>query len=358
MKATLGVALLAVCGFQPLLSATTSPQVSAVANAEGESPTIAPNTWVEIKGSNLAPAGDTRIWQGSDFKNNQMPTSLDNVSVTVNGKPAYVYYISPSQINILTPPDAMPASVPVVVTANGASGAPFAAQAQPISPSFFVFNDNQHVAAVHLNGDLVGAASLSVPGYTFSPAKPGEVIQVYANGFGPTSTALVSGAVTQAGTLTPLPAVKIGGIAATVQFAGLVFPGEFQFNIVVPSNTPGGDQSIAATYNGATTQAGTLIAIAGAVLPTSVTYYVSPTGNDSWSGSLPAPNAANSDGPFATFNRARSAVQALNKPGLSRITVQFRGGVYSLASAVQFTAADSGSANLSIVYQNYPGETQ
>jgi uncharacterized protein (TIGR03437 family) len=286
-----------------------------------------------------------------------MPTSLDHVSVTVNGKPEYVYYISPSQINILTPPDAMPASVPVIVTANGASGTPFAAQAQPISPSFFVFNDNQHVAAVHLNGDLVGAASLSVPGYTFSPAKPGEVIQVYANGFGPTSTALVSGAVTQAGTLTPLPAVKIGGIAATVQFAGLVFPGEFQFNIVVPLNTPGGDQSITATYNGATTQAGTLITIARAVQPTSVTYYVSPTGNDSWSGSLPAPNAANSDGPFATFNRARGAVQSLNKSGLIRITVQFRSGVYSLPSAVQFTAADSGSANLGIVYQNYPGET-
>jgi hypothetical protein len=37
-------------------------------------PAIAPNTWVEIKGTNLAPAGDTRIWAGADFVNNQMPT--------------------------------------------------------------------------------------------------------------------------------------------------------------------------------------------------------------------------------------------------------------------------------------------
>ena len=81
------------------------PFISKVANAEGEAPLIAPNTWVEVKGSNLAPACDTRIWQGSDFVNSQMPTSLDGVSVTVNGMAAYVYYISPTQVNILTPPD-------------------------------------------------------------------------------------------------------------------------------------------------------------------------------------------------------------------------------------------------------------
>jgi len=44
-----------------------APAISLVANAFGESPTIAPNTWVEIKGSNLAPVGDARIWQDSDL---------------------------------------------------------------------------------------------------------------------------------------------------------------------------------------------------------------------------------------------------------------------------------------------------
>ena len=86
----------------------TAPAIGLVANAEGESSAIAPNTWVEIKGSNLAPAGDSRIWKAADFLNNEMPKQLDGVSVTVNGKAAYVYYISPSQVNILTPPDAIP----------------------------------------------------------------------------------------------------------------------------------------------------------------------------------------------------------------------------------------------------------
>ena len=78
------------------VTATTGPLVSLVANAEGEETTIAPNTWVEIKGSRLAPSGDSRTWQTSDFVGNKMPTQLDGVSVTVNGHSAYVYYISPN----------------------------------------------------------------------------------------------------------------------------------------------------------------------------------------------------------------------------------------------------------------------
>jgi uncharacterized protein (TIGR03437 family) len=236
----------------------TAPTIRLVANAEGESTTIAPNTWVEIQGTGLAPAGDTRIWQGSDFASGQMPTKLDGVSATVNGKSAFVYYISLGQVNILTPPDAMSGPVEVVVTNNGTPSATFTAQAQPLSPSFFVF-DGTHVAATHVTGSLLGPASL-YPGST-TPAKPGETVVIYANGFGLTSTPVVSGVPTQGGTLSPLPGVKIGGIAAMVQFAGLVAPGEFQLNVVVPASTPDGDQPIVATYNGLSTQSGTLIAV-------------------------------------------------------------------------------------------------
>jgi uncharacterized protein (TIGR03437 family) len=94
-----------------------------------------------------------------------------------------------------------------------------------------------------------------------TPAKPGETVVLYANGFGPTTTPVVSGSTTQGGTLTPLPIVKIGGANAFVSFAGLVATGQFQFNVMVPPNTPDGDQAITATYNGATTQPGTLITI-------------------------------------------------------------------------------------------------
>jgi uncharacterized protein (TIGR03437 family) len=60
---------------------------------------------VEIKGSGLSLTEPPRIWQGSDFVGNKMPVQLDGVSATVNGKSAYLYFISPGQVNILTPPD-------------------------------------------------------------------------------------------------------------------------------------------------------------------------------------------------------------------------------------------------------------
>lgn len=233
------------------------PAISLVANAEGEAPAIAPNTWVEIKGAGLAL--DSRTWASSDFVKNQLPTQLDSISATVNGKPAFVYYISPAQINILTPPDAMSGTVPIVVTNNGTTTAAFTANAQSLSPSFFVFNGGPYVAATHVNGTYLGPATL-YPGLT-TPAKPGEVVVLYANGFGPTSTPIVSGSINQSGSLSPMPVVKIGGVAATVQFAGLVAPGQYQFNVAVPANLADGDQAIVATYNNQSTQSGTLIAI-------------------------------------------------------------------------------------------------
>jgi uncharacterized protein (TIGR03437 family) len=234
-------------------------EIAYVANAEGESPVIAPNIWIEVKGVNLAPAGDSRIWQDSDFAGSQMPTQLDHVSAMVNGKSAFVYYISPSQINILTPPDPISGTAQIVVTNNGAATAAFTAQAQALSPSFFVFGGGPYVAAVHTNGNLIGPVTLYAGSTT--PAKPGEIIQLYANGFGPTDVPVVSGSKKQSGSLSPLPVVKIGNNNAMVSFAGLVGPGEFQFNVVVPPNTPDGDQAITATYNGVTTQPGALITI-------------------------------------------------------------------------------------------------
>ena len=88
----------------------------------------------------------------------------------------------------------------------------------------------------------------------------------------------------------------------------------------------------------------------------SVTYYVATDGSDSWSGRLPAPNPGKTDGPFATFDHARAAVQALNKSGLNQVVVQFRGGMYLLPQTENFTAADSGSPTTEIIYESSPRE--
>jgi uncharacterized protein (TIGR03437 family) len=246
-------------GFIAKISLSTpSPTITEVANAEGEAPAIAPNTWVLIKGSNLANAGDSRIWLGSDFLNGQMPTQLDGVSVTMNDENAYVYYISPVQVNVLTPPDLAPGPVTVKVASGGTTSAAFTAQAQPLSPSFFIFAGG-YVIGSHLNGTLLGPTSL-YPGSS-TPAQPGELVVLYANGFGPTSVPVVPGSSTQSGMLPTLPVIQIGGINAAVQFAGLVARGEYQFNVYVPSSAPNGDNPITAQYNGLSTQAGAVITV-------------------------------------------------------------------------------------------------
>lgn len=347
--------------FSSVASAANSPVINLVVNAAGESPTIAPNTWVEIKGSNLGPVKASPdcapgyCWQPSDFVGGQMPKQLQGISVTVAGKSAYVYYISPTQINVLTPPDALQGSVPVLVTNNGAASGVFTAQAQPLSPSFFVFSGGPYVAATHANGALIGSPGLFSGLAT--PAKPDETVVFYANGFGATSAPVVPGSSTQSGTLSPLPAITIGGVPAKVQFAGLVAPGEFQFNVVVPPSVSSGDNAVVATYNGAASPAAMITIQGAASAPASVTFYVAPDGNDSWSGTLAARNAMNTDGPLATFERARALVRAISKAGLTQIAVQFRGGTYSFSSTEMLTSADSGSESLEIVYQNYPGES-
>src|SRR5262249_33218331 len=141
-------------------TAVAAPAITLVANAEGEAPVIAPNTWVEIKGSNLAPAGDTRAWETSDFFASQMTTQLGEGSGTVKRRSAYVYFVSTGQTNIRTPPDPMQGAVRVQVTVAGIAGAPVSVEAQPLAPSFFVFNGGPQVAAEHSDGTLLGAASL------------------------------------------------------------------------------------------------------------------------------------------------------------------------------------------------------
>ncbi len=249
-----------VSGMNQFSYTITSPKITRVANAASESTAgIAPNSWVEINGTGLAPAGDSRTWKSTEIVKNQLPTQLDSVGVTINGKPAYVYYISPSQINVLTPPDALTGSVNIQVTVSGAQSNVFTVPASTVTPSFFVLQGGPYIAATHANGSLLGPTTL-YPGAS-TPAKPGETIVLYGNGFGPTANPVAVGSAIQSGSLAQLPSVTIGGTPAAVQFAGLVSAGLYQFNVVVPANAPDGDLPVQATANGQSTQSGTSIAV-------------------------------------------------------------------------------------------------
>jgi hypothetical protein len=104
-----------------------------------------------------------------------------------------------------------------------------------------------------------------------------------------------------------------------------------------------------------------LLFFAGVILPASADVFVSTNGNDSWSGTLPSPNASRTDGPFASLARAQQALRTV--PKSKAATVVLRGGTYYLPlsptgpGALLFTSADSGDAAGPVTWTNYPGET-
>jgi uncharacterized protein (TIGR03118 family) len=234
---------------------------------------IGPNMWVSIFGGGLA--ATTRAWTSADFKGNQMPTQLDGVGVTVNGQAAVVSFISPAQINFLTAPDLPLGPVNIQTTNNGLASAvvPVAQPAQPAVPTLFNFgtaasDSHLFVAAEHGDGSLAGPAGL-IKGATTTPFRVGETAVLFGTAFGTTMTMPPDGLLmTQPFPLVANPAVTIGGVQATVTFAGLVGPGLYQINVVIPAGIrltdPGAfsEVPVVAMVSGITIQANGLIAVA------------------------------------------------------------------------------------------------
>ncbi|MGI8991639.1 MAG: TIGR03118 family protein [Bryobacteraceae bacterium] len=231
---------------------------NGVVNGASFQPGIAPNTFITILGSSLA--STTRTWGSADFVNGKLPTQLDGVSATVNGKPAYIYFVSPKQLNILSPVDTMTGQVQVQIMNNGLTSATLTAQMQAVSPAFFLIGMGKYIAATHGDGSVIGPAAL-FPGSS-TPAKPGETIVLYGTGFGATNPAIPDGSlVTSAAKLVETPMITVGGAPATVTFAGLTGAGLYQINIVIPAATADGDVPVVAQAGGVSTQANALITV-------------------------------------------------------------------------------------------------
>lgn len=226
--------------------------VSAASYAAG----IAPQGWVSIFGQNLA--ATTRAVASSDLVDGYLPTSLGGVSVQINNQAAYMQYVSPTQLNVQAPTDTASGPVAVSLTNAGGTSDPIMANMDIYLPAFFV--SQNYLAAVRSDGVIITGVASEVAGTT-PAAKPGDVLQLYGTGFGPTDPGVAPGLVYEgAYPLTNEAAITIGSLPATVSFQGLVAAGLYQFNVTVPTLT-NGDHEVKAQIAGLSTQDGVLLKI-------------------------------------------------------------------------------------------------
>jgi uncharacterized protein (TIGR03437 family) len=224
--------------------------------------TVQPGEWVSIYGENLASA--TAVWN-SDF-----PTSLGGASVTIDGKSAYLWYVSSGQINVQVPDDTKTGSVPVVVTTSGGS-ATSSVNLASVAPAFLLL-DSKHVTGIILrsNGsgaygggtyDIIGPTGSSL-GYRTVAAKAGDIVELYATGFGPTISPVPAGkAFSGAAWAVDAVNVKIGSWNVTPSFAGLSGAGLVQINLTIPGGQGTGDVPLVATVGGVQTPSGVVISL-------------------------------------------------------------------------------------------------
>jgi uncharacterized protein (TIGR03437 family) len=224
--------------------------------------TIQPGEWVSIFGTNLA--SGTATWTGN------FPISLGGTSVTIDGKAAYLSFVSPGQINLQAPIDATTGPVPVTVTTAGGSATATVTLAQ-FAPSFLLL-DAKHVAGIILrsNGsgaygggayDILGPTGTPL-GYATVAAKAGDVVELFGTGFGPTTPAEPAGQAFSGTAATTSPvSLLINNVSVAPLFAGLSGAGLDQINLTVPAGLGTGDIPLMAMVGGVQTPSGVVISL-------------------------------------------------------------------------------------------------
>jgi len=233
---------------------TSRPEIRPVrgvisASGFGGSGAIAPGTWIEIYGQNLAPV--TRQWNVDDFSGAQAPTSLDGVTVMINGTPATIAFISPGQINAQAPSTLVPGQAQVIVRNNGRISSSYQVDVNALQPGLLQI-PGPTVALTYAAAVLPDHTYALPPGFGFNGpsrrAHAGETVTFYGIGFGPIVPDEPAGRIaTGQASLAARLEVRFGATPAVVSYSGPApgLVGIYQFNVVVPD----GVLSPAQTYD-------------------------------------------------------------------------------------------------------------
>ena len=221
------------------VNATSLMTIQGITNAASYTQAFSPGTIVAIFGSLLA--GSTQI-----AATVPLPTTLGNVTVSMNGTPVPLYFISPGQINAQIPYSiAASTAVAVTVTNNGQT---VSAEIPTSTASPGIFTDS--------TGAPAGVQT----------AARGQTIPIYVTGAGAVSPAVVTGSTPSANT-TPTPTqsvtVSVGGVRASSAYAYIGVPvwaiGLIQINFTVPATAPLGSQPVLVMINGTVSAAAKVV---------------------------------------------------------------------------------------------------
>jgi uncharacterized protein (TIGR03437 family) len=207
-----------------------------VVNAFSALTPIAPGALISIYGTNFAP-GEARAG------GTPLPKLLNGTSVSINGVPVPLLFVSATQINAQAPFEIAAGAATVVVRTGTLESAAAKADVRLVAPGILAPGGGGHALAVNYPGGALNSLQ--------NPVHPGEYVVVYLTGQGQVNPPIATGAQSPAQPLSlPVAAVqaKIGGKPAEVAFAGLApgFVGLLQVNLLVP-DVPGGEQSLELT---------------------------------------------------------------------------------------------------------------
>jgi uncharacterized protein (TIGR03437 family) len=215
----------------PFDGPNTGLSIAGVANAASYTQTFAPGMLMYVAGSQLSPV--VQIAGSVPF-----PEFMGDVSASINGLAAPLFYVSPGQMNVQIPYEITPGSATLLITTFGQIfGMAFNVSAT--APGIFMAQD----------GSLVPTASGAL----------GDTLPLFITGQGAVSPAVATGAAPFSGTpLSQLPApilpvtVTVAGITAPTTFVGIPpgLVGVTQINFTIPQNAPLGPQPVVVAIGG------------------------------------------------------------------------------------------------------------
>ncbi|MGE5567862.1 MAG: hypothetical protein ACM3S5_02390 [Rhodospirillales bacterium] len=211
---------------------TAPPHIDRVVNAADYTGALAPGSLISVLGSDLSPV---------NMATNEMPlpSVIGESCLTVNGAPAPMLFISPTQVNAQLPFFQGGQATVRLHTPAGSSNN-LTINVAPAAPAVF-----RTVLEEGVEAPTVIRAANNLPATLANPVHPGDVLVIYAAGLGRTSPAVEAG---MPAPFEPLalaeiqPEVELGGVPLPVFFAGLTpgFAGVYQINARVPDWVPTG----------------------------------------------------------------------------------------------------------------------